>query len=74
MRFWDPIGVYGDVDAEDEYDRYLPLIIEILEKGGSEDELSRILLKIESVDMELRGDAESAKTCARALKALIRQH
>jgi len=47
LRDWDPCGV-GDNDAlSDEYDRYIPAIVELLAKTSSSTAINEILAKFE---------------------------
>ena len=66
---WDPIGVAGVQEASDEYDRYLPAIIGLLDRGASARVLADHLLSIERDRMGAQGDADRAERVARRLTA-----
>lgn len=48
MNEWDPISVGGNPNLADEYDTYIPLFIEMIERRCSVTELSKQLERIES--------------------------
>jgi hypothetical protein len=50
---WDHIGVIPAPQARDEYDGYVPLIVGLLRKGKSKDEIARHLYQIEGETMGL---------------------
>jgi hypothetical protein len=50
---WDPIGVAGVAEARDEYDSYVPLVVQMLVDGKSKDEVARHLSRIEGENMGL---------------------
>jgi hypothetical protein len=48
---WDPIGVAGEPGARDEYDAYVPHVVEMLFGGASADAITKYLHSIESEAM-----------------------
>ncbi len=50
---WDPIGVSGIPEARDEYNSYLPKILELLKIEDNENEISKYLNNIETEKMGL---------------------
>ena len=44
---WDPIGVRGNAAAADEYDRYAGSVLELLNRGASDEEVANYLTKVE---------------------------
>ena len=55
-REWDPIGVYGFDGADNEYDSYVAVILQLLEKRDSVDEIFDFLSWVEVEHMGLTGD------------------
>jgi len=68
---WDPVGIREDPEARDEYDAYARQIAERLRAGASVDELSRLLLDIETIDMGLTGNTDRAAGAARKLWRIV---
>jgi len=50
---WDPIGVASVPQARDEYDGYVPLIVQMLVDGKTKEEIARHLYGIEGESMGL---------------------
>jgi hypothetical protein len=66
---WDPIGIKGVTNARDEYDAYIGGVFHILNKRGSEEELSAYLWKV----IEERIHVHPARGATQeAAKALLR--
>ncbi|MCG5234301.1 hypothetical protein [Xanthobacter oligotrophicus] len=70
LDHWDPIGVAGEAAARDEYESYVPVVAGLVAAGASVDVLAARLLRIEQVDMGLRGDAARAQVVAAKLYRL----
>lgn len=70
MREWDPIEISDIPAAQDEYDRYVQPIIDLLARDISVSALSERLLQIETIEMGLRGDRGKALRVAEKLTAL----
>ena len=64
---WDPIGVSGVPQARDEYDSYVPLVVQMLMEGKKKEEIARHLHRIEGETMGLSpGSRPSEQTEAAA--------
>ncbi len=65
---WDPIGV-SDLGpaARDEYDSYVPILVKAILTGATQDDIEKILYKIETESMEIRSPAEKRKITAEHL-------
>jgi hypothetical protein len=50
---WDPIGVAGVPQARDEYDSYVPQVVQMLIDGKKKEEIARHLYQIETESMGL---------------------
>ena len=61
MDEWDPIGVSGVPEAADEYDRYIGQVYRIVSSGGSADEMTECLRRIEREEMEVSTSAETRR-------------
>jgi len=68
VRDWDPIGCGV---PEDEYDSYVPGIIELLLQGADSQQISDHLCTLETVNMGLRGDRRLNARVAAVLLSLI---
>lgn len=64
---WDPIGVSGIPEAQDEYDSYIGKIYGVLSRTPSEEKLIEILCQIETEYMELECNKEGLRSVARKL-------
>lgn len=64
---WDPIGISDEPHAQDEYDMYVPGIVEILSRGGNQQQLTDYLLWIVTERMSLRGDRQHDQQIAARL-------
>ena len=53
---WDPIGVFGSLDALNEYDSYASGVCKLLEAGATREKLIAHLDHIEKASMGLRGE------------------
>lgn len=58
MRYWDPVGVEGIPEAQDEYDAYIAGIYSRLVRHAPRHELLDYLWSIETEHMGLRGDRQ----------------
>ena len=70
MSEWDPIGVNDVPAARDEYDGYVPQILDLLRVGAPASMMADRLLRIETDEMGLRGDRERALRVAEKLRAV----
>jgi hypothetical protein len=67
MDSWDPIGVAKVINAQDEYDSYIPQILEILRKGCTAEEMVAHIRRIEIDTMGLRHNEQRARKTAENL-------
>ena len=68
---WDPIGLRGVTNVDDEYDRYLLRAADRIWSGADEHKIKEYLRAIEANGMGL-GDSESGRRrAAEAARALI---
>ena len=70
LQEWDPIGVYGRGEADDEYDTYVGKVQAMLADGASESELVRYLILIERDWMGLDPNPARALSAVRSLLKL----
>jgi IS30 family transposase len=71
MNDWDPIGVYGIPEAQDEYDSYIPTIYKFLFSRKPAHELFDYLWWLETEHMGLTGDYQKTKDFAEKLLKLV---
>lgn len=69
LEVWDPIGVFGEPYAQDEYDGYIGRAFELLVNGGTDKEIEEYLLWILG-RMGLDGSRVSHKAVVEALRAI----
>jgi hypothetical protein len=67
MREWDPIGVFGIPEAQDEYDSYVPHIYSQIVRHQSEQEIFQNLWEIETDHMGLCGNRQQTEKVAKLL-------
>jgi len=70
LQEWDPIGVKGVPEAQDEYDSYVWGVYSRLIRQASEQELFDYLWEMETDDMGLYGDASRTQAIVEKLMAL----
>ncbi len=68
---WDPIGVRGAPKARDEYDSYVSPILELLERGVTEAELSACLTEFATGAMGLNRGPRGSSDDLEVSKLLI---
>lgn len=66
MAEWDPIGVRDEPAAQDEYDKYLPTLIGMLEHEATPGEIAQFLSHVSTmemglIDVEARDEAAAQK-------------
>jgi hypothetical protein len=71
LNEWDPIGIKDVLEAQDEYESYLPAICGMLRSGCSSDDLHRYLYQIESEHMGLDVDTLHTSKIAKRLTGLL---
>lgn len=60
LVWWDPVGAYGEPDALDEYDSYVPTVGRMLREGAGGEAIAAHLREIETTMIELSGDSAVA--------------
>jgi hypothetical protein len=53
LESWDPIGVYGEPEAVDEYDSYLVRVGRMLRSGAGAPDIARYLTQVRTKAMRL---------------------
>lgn len=69
MADWDPIGVEGIPNAQDEYDSYAGTIAQMLRRNVSVEVLYRYLREVETNSIGVRGEPEKTLRTAERLWA-----
>lgn len=67
---WDPIGVNGMPGAQDEYNSYVPDVVQLISKNASVEEIFSYLWKLETEHMGLVGNEPLTKEMAWRLMTL----
>lgn len=67
LSLWDPIGVNGESQAQDEYDDYATEIVKRIDSGCAAADLSKYLEEIEVHELGLRPNSERAAAVGSAL-------
>jgi hypothetical protein len=67
MAEWDPIGVRGTLEAEDEYDAYIPGILRLISSQATVEELFAYLWQLETDSMGLGGNEAACRRFAGCL-------
>ena len=70
ITVWDPIGVRGEPNAQDEYDSYLGNVLALLTSGASDDQINEHLLRIVTERMELPAKKEDMQSTVSALRLI----
>lgn len=71
MQVWDPIGVKGEPNAQDEYDGYLGNVYELLVSGASDGRIAEYLCWVVNERMGLTakiGDMAETVTALRQIQ------
>ena len=71
MKEWDPIGVSGVPEANDEYDAYVAEVYRLLSRRASSNEIFEYLWWVETEHMALRGDRQRTLRVSSRLADLI---
>jgi hypothetical protein len=69
IKLWDPIGVKDEPQAQDEYDSYIPAILQFLQAQANVEIIASHLYEIETRWMGLTGAHEHAQVIAQFLSA-----
>jgi hypothetical protein len=72
LNDWDPIGVRGVAQAQDEYDQYVMPVARMIVAGESVMVLSNYLLGIETTAMGLAGNPDRTRIVAEKLAGMRR--
>ena len=67
---WDPIGVRGIEDAIDEYDRYAPAVLALLDRETGDEEVGAYLTYVETERMGLPSHKQKNEDVAALLRKL----
>jgi hypothetical protein len=70
LQDWDPVGIRDVAAAQDEYDLYVDPIARIVERGESEEAITKYLLELEFDITGMQGDIERTRRVAKRLCAL----
>lgn len=70
LKEWDPIGVQGIPEAQDEYDAYVASIYKLLISKKTENEIFDYLWWLETEHMGLIGDQQRTRLIVRRLISL----
>lgn len=60
LLWWDPLGVYGEPEARDEYASYVPQLAGLLRSGAREADVAAHLRAIETTEIGTAGQADLA--------------
>lgn len=76
LREWDPIGVFVSVSdwPQDEYESYVPLILDALEGGAGVDAISDLLSTVKVDYIGLSPDPDEDARIAKKLHAALTAH
>ena len=64
---WDPVGAAAEPSTRDEYSRYVPELVSLLERDAVAEEVARYLNQIATVCMGLRQNEEHSRAIANLL-------
>lgn len=70
LQEWDPIGIRGVPEAQDEYDAYVPALYELLLQRSPAQKLFEYLWWLETEHMGLPGDHQQTRQFAERLARL----
>jgi hypothetical protein len=70
MDVWDPIGVKGEPNAQDEYDDYLGGVYELLVSGAPDESIEDHLLRIVTERMKLTAKKADMANTVKALRQI----
>jgi hypothetical protein len=74
IKLWDPIGVKDESHAQDEYDSFIPAILQLLQAQASVEAIANHLYEIETLWMGLAGNCDHARVIAKFLSATYSTH
>jgi hypothetical protein len=67
LNEWDPIGIQGIPEAQDEYDSYVSDVYKLIQSKRTESEVFDYLWGVETEHMGLSGDKKHTQTIAHKL-------
>jgi hypothetical protein len=70
LQTWDPLGIRGEPNAQDEYDTYSGGVCELLVSGATDDEISNHLWQIIKDRMGLDPARGAMEETVRALRGI----
>jgi len=70
MDVWDPIGIKGEPNAQDEYDGYLGGVYELLVSGAADEDIADHLWRIATERMELPAKKSAMADTVKALRQI----
>ena len=70
---WDPIGIGNDPYAQDEYDSYIYMLLGLVFRKASEEQIFDYLWDLETQHMGLNGDEATTRRFAKRLVAFSPQ-
>lgn len=70
LRDWDPIGVAGAPEAQDEYDGYVGGVYRLLASGATAEAIANYLARLQTENMGLNTSAQKLLSVAAKLLAL----
>lgn len=71
---WDPIGVSGVPQARDEYDSYVPMIVEMVFEDKGSESIATHLRDIESARMGLNVTEKSKERATEVAESLVEHY
>lgn len=71
LRDWDPLSIGENPHLADEYDSYIPGLLDLIDKDCASAQLERYLLDIEH-GLHLRPDADSIALAAKNILAAVK--
>jgi hypothetical protein len=70
MNEWDPLDVGDNPHLSDEYDAYIPRVLQMIAEGSIAEDIARYLKKIEEDELGLIGDSPDDRRMSAALSLL----
>lgn len=70
LKDWDPIGIQALTEAADEYNRYAPIVCDMIKNNKSATEIYQYLNSVEIERMGLSGSSPNTAVVSRKLAKL----
>lgn len=67
---WDPVGIFGIRQAEDEYDSYVEGVFELLRTGATDKQIAAHLLSLQSQHMGMSPHCSNLRQVTQKLRGL----